>query len=328
VSSVAERPNREALRRIADAARAGTSRLDLTDLGLTAVPEQIRQLSALTSLDLSGNRLTAVPEQIGRLTALTDLSVSRNRLTAVPEWIGRLTALTRLSLSGNRHLPSPLREVLAQGTEAVLAFLQALAESPVERWRSKALIVGEATVGKTSLAKQLLGEALDGARAMPVSTNSRASLPSPTSVQPFTVRHPGRVLALRCLADSPHPLVLYMSILPTPGGWIETLRVGFWLLLLGPPTQIPGHYRGSGHDQAERARSAALASRGRSVLRSLFRRLGRGGGVLRQAFVVDAAGEVAEAGFGVEGGVGGQVVLVEFPVEGRHGGVGGPVLGS
>ena len=51
--------------------------------------------------------------------------------------------------------------MLAQGTEAVLAFLRALAESSVERWRSKILIVGEATVGKTSLAKQLLGEAFD-----------------------------------------------------------------------------------------------------------------------------------------------------------------------
>jgi internalin A len=43
----------------------------------------------------------------------------------------------------------------------VLTFLRALAESSVERWRSKILIVGEATVGKTSLAKQLLGEAFN-----------------------------------------------------------------------------------------------------------------------------------------------------------------------
>ena len=49
----------------------------------------------------------------------------------------------------------------AQGAEAVLAFLRALAESSVERWRSKILIVGEATVGKTSLVKRLLGEAFD-----------------------------------------------------------------------------------------------------------------------------------------------------------------------
>ena len=43
----------------------------------------------------------------------------------------------------------------------MLAFLRALGESSVERWRSKILIVGEATVGKTSLARQLLGEPFD-----------------------------------------------------------------------------------------------------------------------------------------------------------------------
>jgi len=39
-------------------------------------------------------------------------------------------------------------------------------------------------------------------------------------------------------------------------------------------------------------------------------------------------GEIAETGCGVEGGIGGEVVLVELPVEGRHGGVGGLVLRS
>jgi len=128
---------------------------------LTAVPDWIGQLTALTELDLSGNQLTAVPDSIGQLTALTELDLSGNQLTAVPDSIGQLTALTKLDLSGNQHLFSPPREVQALGTPAMLAFLRALGESPVERWRSKVLIVGEATVGKTSLAKQLLGEPFD-----------------------------------------------------------------------------------------------------------------------------------------------------------------------
>ena len=128
---------------------------------LTAVPDSIGQLTALTSLYLSGNQLTVVPDSIGQLTALTDLSLSFNQLTVVPDSIGQLTALTGLNLSDNRHLFSPPREVQVQGSKAVLVFLRALAESSVERWRSKILIVGEATVGKTSLAKQLFGEAFD-----------------------------------------------------------------------------------------------------------------------------------------------------------------------
>ena len=71
MNSVAEGPVREAERRIADVAQAHGSRLDLTGLGLIAVPDSIGQLTALTDLDLSGNQLTAVPDSIGQLTALT-----------------------------------------------------------------------------------------------------------------------------------------------------------------------------------------------------------------------------------------------------------------
>jgi small GTP-binding protein len=156
--------------------------LGLSGNRLTAVPDWIGQLTALATLNLSGTELTAVPDWIGQLTDLTWLGLSGNRLTAVPDSIGQLTDLTELRLDGNRHLTSPPREVLAQGTKAVLAFLQALAESSVERWRSKILIVGEATVGKTSLAKQLLGEAFDPDERQTHGVRIR-SLPLP---------HPGR----------------------------------------------------------------------------------------------------------------------------------------
>ena len=137
---------------------------------LTAVPETIARLTRLTRLNLQGNRLTSVPATIGQLTNLVELYLGNNQLTAVPETIARLTNLTRLDLDGNEHLSSPPQEIQAQGTEAVLAFLRALAassatepatESSIERWASKILIVGEAMVGKTSLVKQLFGETFD-----------------------------------------------------------------------------------------------------------------------------------------------------------------------
>ncbi len=136
-------------------------RLDLGDNQLTALPEWIGRLTALTELDLRGNQLTTLPDSIGWLTALSHLDLRDNRLTSLPDGLGWVSALAMLDLDGNRRLSSPPPEVAAQGMNAVQGFLQGRARSSVELWRSKVLIVGEATVGKTSLAKQLFGEAFD-----------------------------------------------------------------------------------------------------------------------------------------------------------------------
>jgi internalin A len=92
----------EAGRRIRQAVQDGSQSLDLSRNQLTAVPESVGKLTALTLLDLSGNQLTAVPDWVGDLTALTSLDLSRNQLTAVPESVGKLTALTSLDLRGNQ----------------------------------------------------------------------------------------------------------------------------------------------------------------------------------------------------------------------------------
>ena len=79
----------------------GDSGLDLRKLGLTTLPPEITQLTALTSLNLSRNTLTTLPPEIGRLTALTSLDLWDNRLTALPPEIGHLTALRFLFLECN-----------------------------------------------------------------------------------------------------------------------------------------------------------------------------------------------------------------------------------
>jgi internalin A len=75
--------------------------LDLRDLGLTSLPPEIWNLTALTYLDLDGNSLTALPPEIGNLTALAFLRLDGNSLTTLPPEIGNLTALTLLDLDSN-----------------------------------------------------------------------------------------------------------------------------------------------------------------------------------------------------------------------------------
>ncbi|WP_308167576.1 COR domain-containing protein [Catellatospora tritici] len=159
--------------------------LDLSDLGLTALPDWLRDFTRLTWLNLSGNRIGQLPAWLGELTALRQLDLARNRLIEVPESLSRLVDLRQLYLGGNRliSLPEPLGdlpalhtlvldqnpltspppEVVAAGTPSVLAFLRASGSASVPQWASKLMVVGEGRVGKTSLVKALSGRKHDPA---------------------------------------------------------------------------------------------------------------------------------------------------------------------
>lgn len=91
----------EALKRIDACRRTEALVLNLTSLGLTRVPAEVGQLTALRGLSLFQNRLTALSAEVSKLTALRNLRLGDNRLTAVPAQIGQLTALRGLSIDGN-----------------------------------------------------------------------------------------------------------------------------------------------------------------------------------------------------------------------------------
>jgi internalin A len=89
--------------------------LDLSGMGLAALPPEIGQLTALTGLHLSNNQLSELPPEIGQLTALTTLDLSRNQLSKLPSEICQLTALTSLDLSNNllSSLPTEICQLTA-----------------------------------------------------------------------------------------------------------------------------------------------------------------------------------------------------------------------
>jgi internalin A len=97
----------ELLAVIKKARRSRQPQLDLSSQQITELPEEIGQLTNLTSLNLNFNQLTALPESIGQLTSLTSLTISDNYLTESPESIGQLTKLTSLVLSGNQLTKLP-----------------------------------------------------------------------------------------------------------------------------------------------------------------------------------------------------------------------------
>jgi Leucine-rich repeat (LRR) protein len=150
---------------------------------LSTLPDSLQRLTGLTSVDVSGNLLSELPRWLGSLTSLSALDVSSNQLTTLPESLADLDGLMRLSVRGNQlsdvpsrlgliaglqrldladnPLHSPLREISEDGIDAVKAYLGLLTQSSAELWESKLLIVGEGSVGKTSLVKAVTGQPFD-----------------------------------------------------------------------------------------------------------------------------------------------------------------------
>ncbi|MEG4075037.1 leucine-rich repeat domain-containing protein [Microcoleus sp. Pol14D4] len=132
---------------------------------ITQIPNAIVQLFNLTHLYLSNNQITQIPEAIAQLSNLTQISLSNNQIETIPEYLETLPQLKYLDLRDNPLPISP--EVLgpanrneAPGTPAtIFNYLRQLRSGEVLPLNeAKVLLVGQSSVGKTSLINCLTGK--------------------------------------------------------------------------------------------------------------------------------------------------------------------------
>jgi internalin A len=130
--------------------------LTLVKNQLINLPPEIGKLVSLRSWVLGENELSTLPPEIGNLSNLCLLSIRFNQVQYLPTEIGQLTKLTdmddgcNLDVEGN-PLISPPPEVIAQGTPAILDYLNNQAW-----WYLQRLIISGAT-GFGLLAVLILG---------------------------------------------------------------------------------------------------------------------------------------------------------------------------
>jgi Leucine-rich repeat (LRR) protein len=98
--------------------RGDLERLDLSNNKLTGAPSsRIAELKRLKYLDLSENALTGLSAELGRLDMLEVLDVSNNQLTGLPMELGNLTRLKVLDVSGNAYSVQDLEKIAERLTQ-------------------------------------------------------------------------------------------------------------------------------------------------------------------------------------------------------------------
>jgi internalin A len=131
--------------------------LDLMNVQLTKLPPEIRQLANLTRLDLERNQLTELPPEIGQLANLSWLDLNGNQLTELPPEIGKLTNLETLYLLNNPlSIPPEILEKTDDPATIISYYFQHRTggrKKPLNE--AKMLVVGQGSVGKTSLVRLL-----------------------------------------------------------------------------------------------------------------------------------------------------------------------------
>jgi internalin A len=135
--------------------------LNLRGNQIVKIPDVIAQLQNLTWLNLRNNQIVERPDAISQLQSLTTLILSRNRIVEIPDAIEKLTKLQTLDLRGN-PLPIPPEVLETQKPQEILNYLRQLRQNAVRPLHeAKVLLVGQGSVGKTSLKKQLIHNQFD-----------------------------------------------------------------------------------------------------------------------------------------------------------------------
>ncbi|EGC38713.1 hypothetical protein DICPUDRAFT_148631 [Dictyostelium purpureum] len=150
--------------RIYESIAIRSTRLDLSDSGLSYLPIEIGSIQTLTELDLSNNRIKDLPPQIGKLSNLSILNLTNNQLEYLPWQLSQLTKLKLLNITGNQISfdnsgKITIPDVLSgEGLTGLLKYLKLSSTKEKPCMRMKLMLVGQENVGKTSIAKCLKKE--------------------------------------------------------------------------------------------------------------------------------------------------------------------------
>jgi len=132
-------------------------RLDLQKNNLRWLPDEIGDLEELELLALDFNKLIELPATIGQLTELRTLRLRSNELSELPIQLLSLQNLSYLNIDANYFTVPPEFIEKPEKVKEILNFYFRQKEINKKRLlEAKLLVVGQGSVGKTSIVQQIL----------------------------------------------------------------------------------------------------------------------------------------------------------------------------
>ena len=158
------------------------SSLNISNNKISVLPMEVGNLHSLTNLNISNNEVKRLPDSIGSLSNLQKLDVSKNMLVELPTTIGDLKKLEILTVNDNElvELPVEIRnlwnlktlsirstfitippEIASKSNDvgAILSYYfdgKIKGDKPINE--CKILVVGQGSVGKTSLVRKFASQ--------------------------------------------------------------------------------------------------------------------------------------------------------------------------
>ncbi|PRP75101.1 leucine-rich repeat-containing protein [Planoprotostelium fungivorum] len=129
-------------------------RLDLRLNQLVKLPNDLSGYSRMRELFLGDNQLVNLPPSVGKMDALVCLDVSSNNLDSLPPTISLLVNLIVFRFEGNKLRLMP-RAMVDGGPPLMFGYLKDLLKGSDKMYRTRAIVVGTPSSGKTALCNAL-----------------------------------------------------------------------------------------------------------------------------------------------------------------------------
>lgn len=180
-----ENKSDDLLKLLSEYKSSNSTSIDLENLNIVKFPTQILGRADTKSINLSNNYINNIPAEIAQLKQLTKLNLRDNQIKELPSEIQELKKLKLLDLRGNfLQIPFEIINKIHAPYEILNYHFRKKTSKNIGLPELKIILVGQGSVGKTSLCKRLISNTFDINERKTDGINIQTYLSQPDSFTP------------------------------------------------------------------------------------------------------------------------------------------------